>query len=110
MESEMATFFAIWIVIVPLKPGVLGKKQDELDSSNLVVIYLTIPPPGITSVAQSLAVGVWCKQSNTQDNGERRFIYKYAGKYVAQVQETIVLAQITNVNRQQFTGNDSSAL
>ncbi|GBM28034.1 hypothetical protein AVEN_27424-1 [Araneus ventricosus] len=61
-------------------------------------------------VAKSLTVGVWCKQSNTQDIGEWRFIYKYAGKHAAQVQETTVLAPITNVNRQQLAGNNSSAL
>ncbi|GBN99928.1 hypothetical protein AVEN_41973-1 [Araneus ventricosus] len=33
---------------------------------------------------KNLSVGVWCKQSNTQDNGERRFIYKYVGKHAAQ--------------------------
>ncbi|GBM15590.1 hypothetical protein AVEN_95232-1 [Araneus ventricosus] len=27
-------------------------------------------PTSDTSVAQNLSVGVWCKQSNTQDNGE----------------------------------------
>ncbi|GBN32027.1 hypothetical protein AVEN_165770-1 [Araneus ventricosus] len=33
---------------------------------------------------ESLSVGVWCKQSNTQDIGELRFIHNYAGKHVAQ--------------------------
>ncbi|GBM21615.1 hypothetical protein AVEN_172468-1 [Araneus ventricosus] len=48
-------------------------------------------------------MGVWCKQSNKQDNGELMFIHKYAGKHVEQVTETIDLAQISNANRQQFS-------
>ncbi|GBN21976.1 hypothetical protein AVEN_9300-1 [Araneus ventricosus] len=61
-------------------------------------------------VAKGLSVvyGVNSPTRRIMDN-EGLFI-KYAGKHVAQVQDTIVLAQITNVNRQQFTGNDSSAL
>ncbi|GBN04709.1 hypothetical protein AVEN_30173-1 [Araneus ventricosus] len=55
------------------------------------------------------SVDVWCKQFNTQDNGELRFIQKYAGKHVAQVTGTIDLAQISNANRQQFTSHNSSS-
>ncbi|GBM68309.1 hypothetical protein AVEN_24169-1 [Araneus ventricosus] len=55
-------------------------------------------------------MGVWCKQFNTQDNGDLRFIHKYAGKHVAQVTGTTDLAHISNANRQQFAGNNSSAL
>ncbi|GBL77645.1 hypothetical protein AVEN_152883-1 [Araneus ventricosus] len=61
-------------------------------------------------VAQNRPMGAWCKQSNTQVNGELKFIHKYAGKHVAQVTGTIDLEHISNANRQQFTGNNSSAL
>ncbi|GBO28865.1 hypothetical protein AVEN_35337-1 [Araneus ventricosus] len=55
------------------------------------------------------SVGVWCKQSNKQDNGELRFIHKYAGKHVAQVTGTIDVAQISSTNGQQFTSNNSNS-
>ncbi|GBN01333.1 hypothetical protein AVEN_24150-1 [Araneus ventricosus] len=53
-------------------------------------------------------MGVWCKQSNTQDNEELRFIHKYAGKHVAQVTGTIDLPHISSTNRQ-FTSNNSNS-
>ncbi|GBL95311.1 hypothetical protein AVEN_37758-1 [Araneus ventricosus] len=52
-------------------------------------------------------MGVWWKQSNKQDNAERRFIQKYPGKQGAQV--TIGLVQISSVNRQQFISNNSNS-
>ncbi|GBO40913.1 hypothetical protein AVEN_236930-1 [Araneus ventricosus] len=50
-------------------------------------------------VAQNRPMGAWCKQSNTQVNGELKFIHKYAGKHVVQVTGTIDLAHISNANR-----------
>ncbi|GBM54331.1 hypothetical protein AVEN_263042-1 [Araneus ventricosus] len=54
-------------------------------------------------------MGVLCKQSNMQNNGELRFIHKYAGKHVAQVTGTINPAHISSTNRQQFTSNNSNS-
>ncbi|GBN12441.1 hypothetical protein AVEN_160564-1 [Araneus ventricosus] len=54
-------------------------------------------------------MGVWWKRSNNQDNGERRFIHKYAGTHDAQAVGTIALAQINNANRQQITKDDCNS-
>ncbi|GBO07026.1 hypothetical protein AVEN_73368-1 [Araneus ventricosus] len=55
-------------------------------------------------------MGIWWKQSYTQDNVELRFILKYASeRHVAQVTGTITLVQISNINRQPFTCNDSNS-
>ncbi|GBL75757.1 hypothetical protein AVEN_155052-1 [Araneus ventricosus] len=48
------------------------------------------------------------KQTNKQNNGERRFIHKYSGEHEAQV-GVIVLIQISNVNSQQLTSNISNS-
>ncbi|GBO44790.1 hypothetical protein AVEN_135709-1, partial [Araneus ventricosus] len=51
----------------------LAEQVDQRSQPSLSEISFspyTIIPLLDTSVAQSLTVGVWCKQSNTQDNGE----------------------------------------
>ncbi|GBM98661.1 hypothetical protein AVEN_214673-1 [Araneus ventricosus] len=47
-------------------------------------------------VANIRSVGVWWKESNRQDNGERMFIHKYAGKTKHRRQEQS--QQITSYN------------
>ncbi|GBN53560.1 hypothetical protein AVEN_11371-1 [Araneus ventricosus] len=51
-------------------------------------------------------MGIQCKQSNKQDNGEQRFIHEYHG---AQMTRETALVQISNTNRQKITNNNSKS-
>ncbi|GBM41889.1 hypothetical protein AVEN_106508-1 [Araneus ventricosus] len=52
---------------------------------------------------------VLTRWENKQDNGERRFIHEYSGKYEAQMTSGRALVQISSTNRQQITNNSSNS-